>query len=69
MSLWSYKNKPASQLEKDTLAVFIDKTAKLQDFSLKYQEKIKSTWRFSSHRYSTTENRSAPRCPQTLDFV
>lgn len=69
MPLWTYDNKPLSELESDTLAVFVDKTKVLEDFSVEYQKKIKNTWRFSAHRFTTTGKRTAPRSPETLDFV
>lgn len=69
MPLWTYDNKPNSQLEIDTLAVFVDQTKKLEDFSLEYAQKIKSTWRFSAHRYTTNNGRPGKLSPETLDPV
>ncbi len=69
MPLWDYDTEPNSQLENDTLAVFVDKTKKLEEFSLDYQVKIRSTWKYSAHKYASKTGLDAPRSPETLDIV
>lgn len=69
MPLYDYDNKPWTDLEKAAMAVFIDKTKKLGDFSEEDQLKIRSTWRFSAHRFTSKGSNTAPQSPETLDFV
>ena len=69
MPLFNYDNQPMTDLERAAMAVFIDKTKKIEDFSEEDQLKIKSTWRFSAHRFTSNGGGTAPRSPETLDFV
>ena len=69
MPLWNYDNAPMSQLEIDTLSVYLDKTKKMSDFPEDYQKKIQSTWRFSAHKYTSKKGLIVPRSPETLDPV
>jgi hypothetical protein len=69
MPLWDYDNAPMTDLQIAALAVFSDKTKKLEDYPEDYQLKIKSTWRFAAHRFTTKGSNTSPRSPETLDFT
>ena len=69
MPLWNDDDKPLTQLEIDTILVFVEKTKRLEDFDPEYRIKIRSTWQFSAHKYSSKSGLDAPRTPGTLDVI
>ena len=57
------------QIWADVNAVFLDKTKKISDFDLEYQEILINKYRFSSVRYNSKIGWLAKRTRRTLDIL